>query len=538
MQVGIGIGPGFGALGAARKSYARVVFIGASIVEQPFGRNLVTPNATRTTAFRAAGLAVDVIGFGWSGFTIAPLIPKVTEALAAWPADTLFVIEIGGNNVSNTRPWATASTAQRNQITTDWASLIAACTPRRADIVICSETFRTYQAEADIAALPSPRDAVFADEALGSKPYNDAIFIPAIAAWRPETINLDGNPVVDLYNATRNIYESYVSGDGVHPANPVGRDQLVQIYIDRLAHFINATPMPAPIVPRGAVAVAPANTVLPAISGTAQEGQVLIAGTGAWTGTPAPTYATQWRRGGVDIAGATASSYGLVAADVGSTLTVRVTATNASGSTSATSAATATVAAAGAAQRLIVNFGNAPAGFLGTNYVAANVKNPGNSLTPVLLKYDDGVNSPVSLLVSHPSTTITNNTYNNNAGGGRATGVAGYDGTLFNDVIYGSSIFADMNAGPFTFALSGLVANANYSLSFGGSRSAAGSRTTRITDGTVTLSYDANLSPPPAPVTGVFTADAAGAITLTVSNPAGTALNTWAYVGGMQVAVV
>jgi hypothetical protein len=535
MQVGIGMGPGFGAPGTARKSYARVVFVGASIVEQPFGRNLTVPNATRTAAFRAAGLAVDVIGFGWGGYTIAPLIPKVQEALAAYPADTLFVIEIGGNNISATRPWANASTATRNQIAADWANLLAACTPRKADIVICSETFRTYQGAADIAALPNPRDAVFADEALGSRPYNDSIFIPGIAAWRPETMNSDGNPVVDLYNATRNIYETYVSGDGVHPSDPVGRDQLVQIYIDRLAHFINATPKPAPIAPRGVVQVAPVNTGTPVISGAAQEGQVLSASLGTWTGTAPITHALQWRRGGAAISGATGATYALAAADVGAAISVTVTATNAAGSASATSVATGPVTAA-SAQRLIVNFGNVAPGFLGTNYQAANVKTPGNSLTPVLLKYDDGTNSAVSLLVSHPSTTIGNNTYNNNVGGGRVTGVAAYDGTLFNDAIYGSSIFADMNAGPFTLALSGLTPGAAYSLSFAASRNAAGPRVTQITDGVVTLSYDATLTPPPAPVTGVFAANAAGVITLTVSNPAGTALNTWAYLGGMRVA--
>jgi len=92
----------------------------------------------------------------------------------------------------------------------------------------------------------------------------------------------------------------------------------------------------APAVP------APVNTVLPAITGTATEGQTLTASAGTWTGSP--TYSYQWKRGGVSIDGATASTYLLVSADVGSTITVTVTATNAGGSASATSAATASVA--------------------------------------------------------------------------------------------------------------------------------------------------------------------------------------------------
>lgn len=82
---------------------------------------------------------------------------------------------------------------------------------------------------------------------------------------------------------------------------------------------------------------APANTVLPAISGTAEIGQLLTASTGTWTGTAPITYAYQWKRGGVDIGGATASTYTLTVSDSNATITVTVTATNAVGSASATS---------------------------------------------------------------------------------------------------------------------------------------------------------------------------------------------------------
>lgn len=88
---------------------------------------------------------------------------------------------------------------------------------------------------------------------------------------------------------------------------------------------------------------APVNTVVPAITGTAQQGQTLTAGNGTWTSTPTPTYTYQWKRGGVNISAATNSTYVLVADDVGSTITVAVTATNAGGNATATSSATATV---------------------------------------------------------------------------------------------------------------------------------------------------------------------------------------------------
>jgi hypothetical protein len=76
------------------------------------------------------------------------------------------------------------------------------------------------------------------------------------------------------------------------------------------------------------------NVVLPAISGTAMEGQMLEASPGVWSGTEPINYSYQWRRcnagGGacVDISGATGSTYVVQSADVGGTLRVRVTASN------------------------------------------------------------------------------------------------------------------------------------------------------------------------------------------------------------------
>jgi fibronectin type 3 domain-containing protein len=91
---------------------------------------------------------------------------------------------------------------------------------------------------------------------------------------------------------------------------------------------------------------APVNTALPTISGTAKEGQLLSATTGTWTGTATITYAYQWQQCSpscTNISGATVATYRLVAAQVGKTIKVVVTATNGTGSASATSAATATV---------------------------------------------------------------------------------------------------------------------------------------------------------------------------------------------------
>ncbi|QIV65748.1 hypothetical protein Cp1R7AA1_202 [Mesorhizobium phage Cp1R7A-A1] len=93
---------------------------------------------------------------------------------------------------------------------------------------------------------------------------------------------------------------------------------------------------------------APSNTVLPTISGTPTENEVLTAHNGTWSDNNATIsgYTYQWKRGGVNIPGATNTTYTLVTADVGTTITLAVTATNSIGSTTATSAATGTIASA------------------------------------------------------------------------------------------------------------------------------------------------------------------------------------------------
>jgi len=86
--------------------------------------------------------------------------------------------------------------------------------------------------------------------------------------------------------------------------------------------------------------------VAPQVSGAATVGSTLTATPGSWN-TTGLGYAFQWLRNGTPIAGATGSSYVPVAADVGTGLTVRVTASKSGRPPGvATSASTAGVARA------------------------------------------------------------------------------------------------------------------------------------------------------------------------------------------------
>ncbi len=88
----------------------------------------------------------------------------------------------------------------------------------------------------------------------------------------------------------------------------------------------------------------PVNSVLPAITGTTTVGQTLTCSSGTWSQSPSYTY--QWRRDGVAISGATASTRLLAAPDAGALLSCTVKATKSGVSAVATSANTAAIAAA------------------------------------------------------------------------------------------------------------------------------------------------------------------------------------------------
>jgi hypothetical protein len=98
------------------------------------------------------------------------------------------------------------------------------------------------------------------------------------------------------------------------------------------------------------VAAAPAAAGPPAITGTPTAGQTLTANEGAYTGTQPISFTYSWER--CDVNGATCAAipaatqriYVLSSLDIGKTIRVRLTATNASGSSSLTSVPTAVIA--------------------------------------------------------------------------------------------------------------------------------------------------------------------------------------------------
>jgi hypothetical protein len=131
----------------------------------------------------------------------------------------------------------------------------------------------------------------------------------------------------------------------------ITKSRLVPILALAVASLAVGAVFGRPISGEAASAAAPSNTATPTVSGTAQEGSTLTASTGTWSNSPTG-YAYAWSRcdrngdACAAVAGATASTYAVGAADVGQTLRVTVTAANADGAASSTSAPTAAVSAA------------------------------------------------------------------------------------------------------------------------------------------------------------------------------------------------
>lgn len=165
----------------------------------------------------------------------------------------------------------------------------------------------------------------------------DGLPTPTFAyQWR--RCDASGASCADIAGATSSTY-AVTSGD-------VGSTIRVVVTASNSQGTASVASSPTAVV---AVA-APANSVAPAVSGSAVDTAVMTASSGTWSGAGPITYAYQWQScvapgSCVDIVGETSNSMSLASGDVGRTIRVRVTASNAGGSASAVSLETAPVAA-------------------------------------------------------------------------------------------------------------------------------------------------------------------------------------------------
>ena len=191
-------------------------------------------------------------------------------------------------------------------------------------------------------ALPSLSGSAVQGQSLTADPGSWSGSPAPTFAYQWRQCDAAGQNCADIASATTASYQ-LAAGD-------VGATVRVVVTGSNSAGQASAASAVSAVV--AAAPVAPTNTVLPSLSGSAVQGQSLTADPGSWSGSPAPTFAYQWRQcdaagqNCADIASATAASYQLAAGDVGATVRVVVTGSNSAGQASAASAVSAVVAAA------------------------------------------------------------------------------------------------------------------------------------------------------------------------------------------------
>src|SRR6202158_2533764 len=193
------------------------------------------------------------------------------------------------------------------------------------------------------------------------------------ANYGPNSVQLAA-PGVNIYSTLRTSNYGYVSGGSMAAPQVAGTaalilsvgNQSVSNLKSMILNNVDSLPALSGLVGTGgrlnvckavpgcstAGAAKPANSVRPVVTSIPQQGGLLGASTGVWTGIPS-TYSYQWNlcdSNGLNcspIIGATGQTYApLAAADALATLAVTVTASNSFGSTAAQSSASVAVATA------------------------------------------------------------------------------------------------------------------------------------------------------------------------------------------------
>lgn len=189
------------------------------------------------------------------------------------------------------------------------------------------------------------RPTIVGEALVGSTLSGTATWEPATgaAAYQWMRCDVDGEGCAAIAGA---VGADYTVGTG-----DVGHRLLVRLTVRWDADTRSKNSEPTAVVPEPAPPSAPAPLSPPSILGTAVEGSTLTTDGGTWAADAPITLTYAWTRCGVagdgctTIAGAAGETYTLTSADVGSTLRVVVTATDAHGSASASSPQTSTVIA-------------------------------------------------------------------------------------------------------------------------------------------------------------------------------------------------
>ena len=219
-------------------------------------------------------------------------------------------------------------------------------------------------------------NTVLVDFGGGSSPSSFALWTRSTAPSLPQTLSPGGHLVLTMTSGfnfdTSDLFgEACHINSGVVPMVHLTINGAVTDYMDnhQILNSDGADRASCPgdiselvafttVQPGTQPAAAPVNDVAPALTGVATQSHILSGFAGAWNASPPPSIALQWSRCNASgasctaISGQTSPTYIPAAADVGSTIRLAVTASNASGKSTLYSAPTAVIAAGAATAQM------------------------------------------------------------------------------------------------------------------------------------------------------------------------------------------
>jgi uncharacterized repeat protein (TIGR02543 family) len=174
-----------------------------------------------------------IFNHGNSGKTVGWLDDNIQDILDSHPKAKFVAVHIGGNNVSNTRPFSTMSDYYKDDFTDSYRSVINKIKAAGKIAVPGRLTFRDY--ENDQPDKPGVYGGGLQEN--GSLPFNTEIIDPIIQELTPDFYNSDaGWGLVDLYNNILNNQE-LLNNDGVHPTFE-GREVFRDFWKDTAFNYV------------------------------------------------------------------------------------------------------------------------------------------------------------------------------------------------------------------------------------------------------------------------------------------------------------
>jgi ribosomal protein L11 len=319
-----------------------VVIDGASTAQLPLDGGLEGRYVWAVVTGSAPGLTAASVVAPASGPVVLPSIPSVPD------------VSISGTAVVGAPLSAVLSAALPEGVAVAYQW-------RRAGVPIADAVDASYTAVAADALLAVDVVATYTAEGYGTATRESATVVIAKATFTgAPTVSMSGAVRVDSSvraitgtwpaGTTFTYSWRFVDSKGVETvSSKTGQDYTptANVLGRKLSVVVTGTvPGHLPVSKRSASVTIGAGAFYPdptpTIAGSVYVGSTIKAVPGTWE--PTPTLRYQWKRNGVAIAGATATSYKLTTSDYGTKITVTVTATRAGfPSTARTSAATVTV---------------------------------------------------------------------------------------------------------------------------------------------------------------------------------------------------